>query len=423
MAITTKSAEKGFIKYAAESTFGDSSQTSFGTRLPVLGRVDLSGFMWDKIPREVTTQYRNEMGMPILGPKSGSFTIEVWVAGHGTAATGAISDTAFAALFALIVGAKTTPPSGTTVSSATDADTWVVGSAGTWAAGHVGWLGVRGDGRGDGRPFPVLSMSGTTMNAAVALPAAPQNGDVVYTADNVYPDEDPDASFTSSRWELATANGVYRAYGCYPTAYEITTENGRPMRLRATMATAYWKPVEGVTVPTSDALAENLTPGNFTVGSLFLQAHGTTTRDANSMRANVRSVSLACRTYLAALPAPGASEEYQLINAVVRTAPGVSDPPELVMTVVEDAEAQDATPYIAGLYESQTAMHALLECNNAAAGKRVALRINKAYFTAPWPSQFRDDQGLNMQRWSIAACADPDGTTDPAQASFVWAFS
>jgi hypothetical protein len=405
----SRTAVIGSAEYEAESAWGENT-TTYGTRLAILDSVDLSGFGQESIAPGRVTQYRGEHTMKIRGVKTGSFSIRLWLAGHGSTTAGATSATALGTLLANAVGTIPSPPSGTTLTGSTDADTWATTASATFTAGMVCFLGALGDGDGEGQAYPITSHITTAMEVALAAAGAPANAAVLYSAENIHPDPDGAATLTSTRWRLMTANQQIEAHGCFPTAISYQTALGQPPSVTITYQASWWT-FASATQPTATAVNE-FNPAPISAGSFVLQTHGTTTRSTRS----IRSISINHNLDIVPLMGPGGIDANQVIVGAVRGGGEV-----MTLDITEDAQTASATPTVPGYWDSDSQYyHAMFTFNGAATGKRVALYVRKCYFSGPNPQQINEG-GINRWRYQLTACVDTAGSTDITRAPYVWA--
>jgi hypothetical protein len=299
--------------------------------------------------------------------------------------------------------------SGTTVASATDADTFVTAASGTFTPGGVCFVGAHGDARGGGQAAAIASHSGTAMQLLTALPATPANADVVYSAENIYPTEAPTATITSTRWRLMTANQQAECHGCVPTSIEWQLERGQPAAVVITYSVAWWIDVSN-TFPAT-ATPNDFVPAPVAVGSFFYQTFGTATRAT----VTVRRVSITHQLGMSLLPGTDGIDQYQHIQAAVR------QPDTFGIEWVEDAPTASASPTRPGEWDSDTVYkHVLWSFNSAASGQRLALYLRKFYLDQRRPVQ-SDVDGVNSYVVTGKACADLSGTNDITRSAYLFA--
>ncbi len=208
----------GAVVCADESSWGESG--SFDERLPIISPVDVSGLEQSMVNVDTVSQYMADGGLEMRGVQGGSFTIEMYLCGHGSATSGAISATNTETFLSRVIGAlNVSNDGGTVASSPTDADTFGASGA-TIANGSIVRVGSIGDARGGGQYAAVSN--GSTVQLLTALGATPNASDVIYTPVQIYPVEDPTgSSVTSMRFEILTANQRYTCNGCYPQSISI----------------------------------------------------------------------------------------------------------------------------------------------------------------------------------------------------------
>lgn len=398
------------VHYEAESAFAEEVYT-FGTRLGVYDVVDVSGLEKVKMDSPRATQYRGEYGIPIPLTKGGSFRIRLPLAGHGSATTGAgLTLTAIETLLGHVFGTvELSAAGGTTVDTATDADTFTTAASGTFDSKGFAFLGAKGDARGEGQPVAIDSHTATTMQLLTAAPAAPSNGDAVAAAVQIYPDESPDATVTSLRFRISSANQCYDCLGCVPTAVEYSTARGQPLTVTITFSVAWWKP-STPTFPTTDSFEEPV-PAPFAGGSVFFQLYGTATRAVYT----IRELSINHTLGVLVQESPNASRADQLRTSAIR------EKETIKASFVLDAQTQSASPTWPANWDAEQDYHLLIGFNGAASGKRVALYFRRFRLDQAQPVQV-DFEGVNSYRINGTATTDTSGSDDRSRASYVWIY-
>lgn len=408
----SRDASKGRFLYEAEASWCEDAAFSSPIALATLNVPDVSGLTWGVVPSYVT-QYRNEYAMPVRVGKGGSFTTEHWLAGHGSSTAGAgLSLSALETLLGIVIGnAALSAAAGTTITAAADADSFTTAASGTFTPGLMAFLGVARDTRGGAQPVICESHTLTAFEAETAAPAAPTNGDVLAAAGCIYPSESGAGSITSTRWRLLTANQTYLARGVFPMSMELTTDRGQPPRVRITWGVSYWEEYAG-TFPDATAAEAHVPAPHMTGGSLFVQTHGTKTRDAAAVR-TTRNLSINITLGIAPQRGYGGVFEWQEVVGAVRT------PDEVTISWVEDAETATASPVAATDWQSDTEeKHILVGFNNAESGKRVGFYARKAKRADNQPVQSAED-GINVIRRTYRACADTAGTNDATRSAYL----
>ncbi len=403
----SRSAVLGSVEYEAESAWGEAT-TTYGTRLAVLDAVDLSGFTQDSIAPNRVVQYRGEKTLQIRGVKQGQFTVRMWLAGHGSTTAGATSATALGTLLANAIGTIPSPPSGTTLTGATDGDTWATTASGTFTAGMLCFLGALGDGDGEGQCFPITTHIANAMEVGFAADGTPVNTAVLYSAENIHPDPDAAATLTSTRWRFMTANQQIEAHGCFPVSIAYETSLGQPPTVTITYQASWWAYVSN-TFPTATSVNE-FNPAPIAAGSFVMGSHGATTRTKYS----IRSISINHSLDIIPLMGPGGVDADQVCVGAVR---GGNETMTLDLTV--DAQTASAAPTLPALYDAGTRQHAMFTFNGAATGKKVGLYIRKGQIMSK-PVHVNDG-GINRWRFQLQAEVDTAGSTDITRAPYVWA--
>lgn len=293
----------------------------------------------------ITQQYAAEGKLGVRGPWQGQFTVEVALTGHGGATTGALTETDLTSLLEnVLVGKSVAQVGGTVAAAPTSASEFAVDGGATVEAGSMIRVGSLKDNRGDGQ-FAVVD-NASTITLKNALGATPNENDVVYAAQMVYPSEGTSFSaITSTRWHLMTANGQWKARGCFPVSLEFTGLNeGEQPRARITYGVSRWEEANG-TFPS--AVATDAKDGAIVAaGSVFLQNKGTSTRQTFSVRNWGLTINFASQP----LMGPGGEDSYQTIVGAIRTNAEAS------ISLTIDAEAS-GTNTLNDIFTGSTAQH------------------------------------------------------------------
>jgi hypothetical protein len=398
----------GALLFADEATFGASG--AFDERLPIIAQVDVSGLSQEMVPIDPVKQYQNDGDLMMRGTQSGSFTVELYLCGHGSATTGAISATATENFLARVFGNANHTNDGGTVNTPTDADTFSATGA-TIANGSVIRMGTLGDARGDGQ-FQAVS-NGSTVQTLTALGATPNASDVIYTPVQIFPSEIPTGSaITSQRFEILTGNQQYRCYGCFPTGVSISGLNaGEIPRISVTMSVSRWETNSG-TFPTATAV-DAFVPSPVAAGSFFFQTFGTTTRQTYSIREFNLNIDFATTE----IRGPGASSAHQVIVGAKRTKCQAS------FDFVIDAETAGTTTFETlwnTAENSATFKHALYSCSVGRDGASLGFYFPKIQLVGARPTQF-DMDGISRQRISCRAVTSSATSTALERANFIMA--
>jgi hypothetical protein len=401
----SRAAHVGVIACEAESSWGENVAT-YTTRLPHVGRVDVSGILQAKQDSNRLVQYRNEGTMPIIGVQGGTFSITLWLTGHGSSTSGATTAGEVETVLGHFFGTSASTGTGTTFTGGT-ATAPTTTASGTLTTGGIGFAGVLLDSGGGGQPFVISSHSATTLNLLTALPAAPTNGQVCYSAVNLHSQETPSsAGVQSYRFVLGTANLQYRCHGCYPMSITFTGLGpGETPQLTATYGVSWWSHA-AETFPSTDSLNDFM-PAPNAGGSLFFQTRGTATRATLAYR----SFALTYTLGMQAVKGPGGRDTQDIMGAV-RTRDEIS------MEVVVDSENATTSPTHAGNWDSTTQFyHLLLGLNAAASGQRVAFYFPNVCYDRERPVQVEADN-INRVRLRLRAYTGPTTTSELTLSAF-----
>lgn len=348
-----------------------------------------------------STQYMQELTPGIPGPMGGSISFDVYLTGYGGTTAGATAVTDLGNLLGWVLGANVvTAASGTTVNGAGSTTTNIVTTAsGTFTPGGLFRLGAKGDAGGDGQWNVVDTHTLTDLVPEFALPAAPANAAVVYSAENLYTVEDGTAgAITGYRLQWFTANTQWTAHGCYPTAIAISGLNpGELPKASITLGVSWFEP-RADTFPDTTALTV-ATPAPVAAGSFLLQTFATTTRNALSFR----SLSLDISLGVVPLMGPDSASPYGKIVGATRT------PTAITMTVVVDAGAASTTPTYWTNWLTN-AYHHVLASLSTALGQSVGFYLPRVVYAGNRPTQMESD-GLNRVSLTFKAGTDTTETS------------
>jgi len=369
-------------------------------RMMLVDRVDLSSLSHEKLEPNRTTQLLHDGTPHITGPQGGTVTTKHYLTGHGSATSGATALTSLATLLLNVFGAAAaSAASGTTFTGGT-ATAPTTTASGTFIAGSLCRAGVKGDGRADGQWAAISSHAATTLNLLTGLPAAPNNGDVLHSAETINVLELP-ASLGAIRgitWRFQTANLQYDCHGCYAQSARFTVPvNGGLPFVEITWGVAWWEPVAG-TFPTATS-GELFQPGpSGPGGSFFLNAVGTATRAVRTITSFSINVNLNTKPIMA----PGGITNYQAIVGARRAKP------DITVEWEEESPAASTTPQSDTDWDTQ--YHALLSCC-VAPGSALAFYFPRLCPMGPKPVQGVTDD-LNRQPRRYAAYSGNTQTTD-----------
>jgi hypothetical protein len=402
------------VEYEAESAFGEATATFATHRLPVTGMPDFTGLKHPNLRPEFAGQYLQNNFAPIVSTMDGStFTIKMYLAGHGAATSGATSVVEPEVFLGLVFGntSVVSAASGTTLTGGT-ATAPTTTASDTFLDGSLCRIGALGDGDGEGQFYAVASHVTTTLTVLNDLAGAPVNGAVLYSAVNMYIPEDPtDVAVTSVRMRVLTGNLQYLLHGCYPMSAKFTGLNvGEVPMVEIQFGVARWSLTTGGTFP-STVSSNNYTPAANAAGTLIVQTVGTTTRSARSFR----DLSIDFTLGHAALRGPGGIGAYQTVIGCKR------QPCTATITWTEDADAATTTPALNTLFESTAGVYILLTLSSIAT-KAVGFFMPRCYAYGDRPVQIADN-GVNRLRVTFTAATGPTTTTNLESSAFRFAFS
>lgn len=212
------------VLYTTEGSYCENLAT-FGTALPLIDQVDLSGLSREKQMINFTKQYAHEGYQDVLMPFMGkSVKLTGRLTGLGATAVGAVPTSDMVVFLGFLVGnsaiglaTSTTFTGGTAAVPTTAVVSGVV-------AGSLVHGGAIGDARVGGQWLPVATHATSSLTLLLAAPGIPSNGDVLFGSRIVHPSESPGVAevLASFRMQVLTANGHYILRGCSMQDFKVT---------------------------------------------------------------------------------------------------------------------------------------------------------------------------------------------------------
>lgn len=400
----SRSPALGAAAYAAEASFCEAVST-FGTRLSILNRVDIGGFKRPMLPSDRVTVYRNQVLPGIAGPRGGEFKVKLYLPGHGSTCTGAVTLTDLETLLGLTFGRDATSDSkaasssgGTTATAGGTTTSLNVAQASGFLPGSVARAGVLGDGRGGGHPFVVTSHATSVIAAATALPAALAASDIVTSPVNISVPEGPTTNtITSTRWLLQTANGQVEAHGCYPKSVDIASTNAQLPTVEITFGCAWWDYYSG-TFPPAGTMQTH-TPAIVAAGSFNLGTVGSSARNM----LDVRDFKLSYSLNVVEEMGPGGVHADQPVTGCVRGRDSIA------VEITLDSGAASTTPLLKTMWEGGP--YWLLYSLSMVDGSSVTFYLPYLTPSGDMPTQM-DMDGINRGKLSLIAGTGPTTTSE-----------
>jgi hypothetical protein len=410
----SRSSKLGAVLYNVEAAWGE-DLTTFGTRLPVLTQVDVSGLSHEKMAPDRVVQYRNDDTMHIPMLMGGSFKTKLYLTGHGSATSGATTISALETFLGYVFGSAVVGAATGTTASGGTATVPTVAAATGFSNGTICRIGALGDGRGNGQFYGINSHAASALNLLTGMAIAPNNGDVVYSAGIVYPQELPSSNTMSGlRMLLQTANLEYEVHGCYPMSVTITGYNtGEVPAIEVDWGVSWWR-YSTATFPSAVAVDEH-TPAACAAGSVFINTVVGSTPTVARVTRSIRSMTINWTLGVQTLMGVGGVNQYQGIVGAVRV------PDDIRVTLLEDSEAATATPALDGFWDSTSKYHMLCTLNPQAT-KAMAIYFRKLVVVGQRPQQ-RDDGGINRVAIELKAVTGPNTTNDLTAAAAILAFA
>lgn len=341
------------LEIEEETNFAENVDTFAGLRLPTIGRIELA-LVEPNIDSGRTQQTQQGGQQWIRGTQFGStIKVRIPLPGHGGVTSGAVTISDFEDFLGSLFGASIRSANAGDTATGGTAAAITTTAANGFAAGGLFRLGVLGDGRGEGQWGVVGSHAANSLASLVELPGAPNNGDVVHSAVNLYTLEDPtNTTLRSYRMRFLSGNQRYKTHGCVVVGVALSPWSvGSTPSAEVTLAVARWDEINSGTFPSTLA-TESALEAAITAGSVFLAPVGTATRANNTYEA--RDVSIEWTINTALLKGYGGVTRYQELMAARRL------PAQIKVSLTIDAEANTATPDFPTLARAGTDLHCLI---------------------------------------------------------------
>lgn len=393
------------VRFAAESSFCENinsvGSNAYGTRIPVQ-----SASFTPTQPRiaDNAAQSRNNVYRPGLkGTRSaGTFEFTVYACGHLTAPTGALTETWLYTLLSKGLGGGNSADSGTTVASATDANTWVsTANPADFLPGSVLRVGASGDARGNGQAAVVDTIAtSTTINTLQNLDATPNASDVLYATLQAYPTD----GFTDLGGSTRTVRFIYahpdtglqyHLLGCQLAGLSVGVSVGGIPTITLRYAVAFWDRAANTDVV---AMADDLA-APVAGADLFFQTVGTATRATLS----AQSISIGVELGLIPHETVGGDHPLQTITGWTRTMCTV----DVSIRLHEWASTYETLWDLDG--SSATHKHALFQ-STTTAGRVFGFYLPDLFASGARPAP-EDVNGLTGVSFSMKATEGPDTTS------------
>lgn len=400
------------VLYNTEATFCENA-SSFTTALPLIDSVDLSGLARKKVRVPHIKSYMNEGYHDQLAPfDEQKITLKGRLTGLGATCAGAAPTSDLWAFLGILLGTTTNGlATGTTFSGGTAAAPTTTAANG--ASGALVRGGSVGDGRAGGQWIAVDTHAVNALAPFIALPAAPNNGDVLYASKNLYPTEGPGEVPTSVRLEVLTSNGHFILRGCFlaENGFRITgSMPGGVLDWEADLMVSHVT-TTSATFPSATVPQRHAGGPALVNGSVAIVPTGTTTRATYAAREVTLAFNVGCQGF----KGPGGVFEGQLYTSCQRVANG------LTITAVLDAEATgthtwrtafDADPNLAAVYY-QVLLSILVHD-----GRSVGLYAGRCKLCDVQPMQFAHE-GINRVRLTFEATTRVSETNAQRRASWI----
>ena len=411
--MTANSSQLGCVLWNTEASYAEVS-TSFARRLPLINNVNdiIAGLSQSLIEPGYTRQYQNDGGRSFKGVQGGSFTLRMWLTGHGSATTGAITASELGLLLGYVIGNNDVTNDGGTVNVPTSA-TQFSATGLTTTLGAMLRVGALQDGDGEGQFYRVNNASTITLLTAMA--GTPLAAAVIYAPEMIYPSEGPTSStITSLRFQCISTDQRVNIYGCYPTGIEITGLNvGETPQVAITFACAAWETESASSFP-SAVTTDFFPPTPTAAGSLWINDVGTTTRQV----VDYRNLQISIDLQTVGKTGPGAPRTYQALTACRRLSCQAS------LSFDLDSETAGTDTW-GGKWNaadaSRTEQHAVITLSPGADGQCVGFGFPNLKYVGQRPTQMRGGDGTNQKSIMFQAITGATTTNALTLANFMLA--
>lgn len=402
------------VLYNTESAFCENLST-FGTALPLVDSVDLTGLARKKVRNPHIKQYMSEGHHDQLAPfDEQKITLRGRMVGLGATCAGAVPSSDMWTFLGHLLGVLTNGlATGGTATGGTA--TAILTSMVSGAAGGMVRAGSVGDGRGGGQWLAVNTHAASSMSPFVAAPAALNNGDVIYSSKVLYPKEDPGEVPGTVRLQVLTSNGHFILRGCF------VAENGFRVSGQMPGGVLDWEldlmvshvQTASATFPSATVPQRHAGGPALVNGSVAIQETGVTTRATESVRELSLTFNIGCQ----GIKGPGGNFEGQCYVACRRTATS------LTISMVVDAEAAgtytwrdrfDADPNTAADYY-QVLLSLLVHD-----GRALGLYAGRCKLVDVQPMQMAHE-GFNRVRLTFEATTRITESSEQRRASWMFA--
>jgi hypothetical protein len=403
----SRPARLGAICFEPEAAWGE-DVTTFGTRLPTIGMVDVSKLVQAKVNPDRTVQLRNEITAGVNGIMGGEFTTKFMLTGHGSTTNTTIALNSLETLLGKAVGnaAAAFTAANTTATGAGSTTAPGVSAASGGVAGSLVRIGAKNDGRGGGQFYWMNSHSASVINLNNALPNTLSNGDIIYNPAIVFTSESPTGTdIVGQRFLLQTANQEYECHGVYPKSISWDgLSTGEDPSCTITWGVSWWR--ESTATFPSALAVQTFPHAPVAGGSFVLQTSGVTTRATR----DIRSFKITHSLGIVELRGPAGVNTNQAVIGCKRTQDVIS------CEWTEDHESNTATPDLAGKWAANTQFY-LLYSLSAADGTSLGILSAFVVPDGNKPTQIADGN-INRVRFMARLGADNSKSTDRERAAF-----
>lgn len=411
----SNSADLQNVLYEEETAFAEDLDTT-DTALPLIDTVDVSGLGREMQSINHIKQLAHDGAHDVLMPFVGrSIVLRGNLTGLGGTTVGAAPASDMVDFLGLLNGASVIGlATGGTFTGGTATDPTTSMANGVPAGGLVRG-GVIADGRLNGQWLAVNAHAASALDLLIAAPAAPANGDLLFSSRMVHPNESSPAFDQPRHFRMLvqTGNGHFLVRGCYLMEFRISgLSPGEIPVWEATIGVAHVETTSSTFPSATRPQRHAATPA--VSGSLVMARSGQTTRRLES----ARSFSITFGDRGEGLAGTGGNFEGQLYQACRRR------PGRTTIEMVLDAEPTgdhfwyeeaNVDPNAAGYWQ-------LLWTVSALNGRAVGLYLPKLKMSGMVPLQIAD-AGYNRVRVTMDALAGDDLTTELTRSAWRLAFA
>lgn len=395
------------IESASTAWAEDVDTMTYGLRL--IEPIDVSGIKRRSFAPDRVVSVRNDGTKMTPGTWDINFSFSCWWTGRGTTSAGAVTLTDLYRLIGHALGASAVGGSaGTTLTGGT-VNIPTTTASGTFSAGGIAFLGILGDGDGNGQAHAIATHTAQNLTLLTNMQGAPVNGAVMLAPDLAYTAA-TECAMTGLRFRIETADLQWVVHGCVVTGITISQLNPGENPRITFQVRGSWAEYKAASFPTASPAAPTVPKVTHNAsGSCFLNDVGT----ATSVLVALRQLSIDIAIGISVVEGGQGVNANQTITGATRTTDTVT------VSATVDALGSDTTPFYADKWEANTSQHMLVTFQSGDGGAAAAYLRNLCW-TGDRPSQ-SSLNGRNVIPMSFMAYNGSTTTNDLTRSMLVLA--